>query len=254
MKDLTYTYRGPELNQINTEWGIVFDPVAFLDRYAPAIQSYFHALIKNAHDAEEIAQDFFLWVAQNGFPRAKQERGRFRDYVKVAVRNAALNFINRKQRPPVRKDKKARPTPIRIDDLPAPESTFIPDTEWVVDWRNCLLERAWKHLKESSNAPEQNLYHTALRLAVANPEMESKELSAKASIILKRPIRPEAFRKQLSRARRLFAEILVKEVALTLDFPAPELVEQELADLGLMAHVRSYLSADWHTWLPRKEV
>lgn len=253
MKDLSYSYRGPELNQINTEWGIVFDPVAFLDRYAPAIQSYFHALIKNAHDAEEIAQDFFLWVAQNGFPRATQERGRFRDYVKVAVRNAALNFINRKQRPLVRNGKKPRQDfSARIDDVPAPASTFIPDTEWVVDWRNCLMERAWKHLKELSTAPEENLYHTALKLAVAHPEVDSKDLAAKASILLKRQIRPEAFRKQLSRARRYFAEILVKEVALTLDYPTPDLVEQELADLGLMAHVKPYLSADWHTWLERK--
>lgn len=180
-------------------------------------------------------------------------RGRFRDYVKVAVRNAALNFINRKQRPPGAAERKTRRDPFTtVDNLPAPDSTFIPDQEWVVDWRNCLMERAWKRLKELSDGSEQNHYHTALRLAVASPELDSRELAGRASVLLKRPIRPDAFRKQLSRARRLFAEILVKEVAMTLDFPDPALAEQELADLGLMAHVRPFLPANWHTWLEMK--
>src|ERR1700676_4267839 len=43
------------LNQIETEWSVVFDPVRFVERYAFAIHSYLLALLKNADEAEEVA-------------------------------------------------------------------------------------------------------------------------------------------------------------------------------------------------------
>jgi hypothetical protein len=50
-----------------------------------------------------------------------------------------------------------------------------------------------------------------------------------------------AFRKQLSRARRLFTELLVVEVARTLGQPTPEQVKQELIDVGLWRYIQDYL-------------
>ena len=44
-----------------------------------------------------------------------------------------------------------------------------------------------------------------------------------------------------------FAEILVAEVARTLDDPTPLAVEEELIAIGLMKYVGRYLSADWRT-------
>jgi hypothetical protein len=54
-------------------------------------------------------------------------------------------------------------------------------------------------------------------------------------------LKAEAFRKQVSRARRMFAQFLVKEIAETLDKPAAPDVEDELVDLGLMGYVRDFL-------------
>src|SRR5438094_5831593 len=71
------------LDEIGTEWAIIHDPARFVQRYAPAVESYLRALIKNPHDAEDAAQDFFMRVAKNGFVRARQERGRFRDYLRT---------------------------------------------------------------------------------------------------------------------------------------------------------------------------
>src|SRR6516162_8055018 len=90
---------GEELGRISTEWSLTFDSINFVQRYAHAIQKYLFALLKKKEDAEEVAQDFFLQVTQHGFPRARKERGRFRDYLKVTVRNAALNYLTRKKAP-----------------------------------------------------------------------------------------------------------------------------------------------------------
>src|SRR5439155_1910921 len=87
------------LDEISTEWETIHDSGEFVRRYGAAVQAYLLALLKNRHDAEDVAQDFFLRVCRHRFVRANQDRGRFRDYLKTAVRNAALNFARRKQAP-----------------------------------------------------------------------------------------------------------------------------------------------------------
>ena len=55
------------------------------------------------------------------------------------------------------------------------------------------------------------------------------------------PLSAEAFRKQLSRARHRFAELLINEVSRTIADVTPELLAEELHDLGLMKYVRTML-------------
>ena len=50
------------LDRIETDWSMVHEPAHVVLRYANAIQSHFNALIRNHHDAEEAAQNFFLWI------------------------------------------------------------------------------------------------------------------------------------------------------------------------------------------------
>jgi DNA-directed RNA polymerase specialized sigma24 family protein len=226
-----------ELGLISTKWGMVFDKVQFVQRYAPAIQKYLRALLKNEDDAEEVAQDFFLWVSKNGFPRVKQDRGRFRNYLKVAVRNAALNYVQRR-RP-------SRAWPCNLSEVPAPPDPHSDsEHEWVRKWRLCLLNRTWRMLRRHEGRFPKNPCFTVLQLKVANPKEDSTLLSERASKVLGRSIGPEAFRKQVSRARRLFAKLLVTELAQTLDHPTPDQVTEELVDLRLLTYVRDFLPAD----------
>ena len=80
-------------------------------------------------------------------------------------------------------------------------------------------------------------------------QAESPELAQRLSEQLGRTIRAAAYRKQLSRARRLFAELLVREVALTLEAPSTDEVEAELTETGLMSSIRQFLPDDWRDWL-----
>jgi hypothetical protein len=57
-----------------------------------------------------------------------------------------------------------------------------------------------------------------------------------------RPLSPDAYRKQLSRARRLFAQLIVNEVGETLESPTRAEVLEELAEIGLRDHVVPYLA------------
>jgi len=230
---------GAELGGIATEWDVVFDKVQFVQRYARAIHGYLLALIKKRDAAEEVAQNFLLWVTEHGFPRAKQERGRFRNYLKAALRNAALNFLQR-QRP-------TKQFSCDLSQVPAPAACER-DQIWLAQWRACLLKRAWQELRKRQDRCPNDLCYTVLRATVANPDADSSLHASLVSRTVGRAIRPDAFRKQLSRARQLFARILVREVAQSLDKPTPETVAEELGDLGLMKYVRSFLPPGWHGW------
>src|SRR5271168_2385540 len=98
MSNRQFDQRAPErLDQIETDWSLVFEPAHVVMRYAHPVQYYLNALLGNKDEAEDVAQEFFLWVSQHGLPRASKNRGRFRDYLKKVVRNKALNFLRGKQ-------------------------------------------------------------------------------------------------------------------------------------------------------------
>jgi hypothetical protein len=220
------------LEQISTRWPLISDPARFVLRYAAAIRRYLGALLRDPHAVDEVAQDFLLHALERRFD-AGSVRGRFRNYLKAALRNAAITHFRR--RPPER--------PAEVPE-PAVEDTDA-DRAWLDDWRRILLARAWDALDARQRAAPDSLCHTALRLTVDHPDEDSAALAARASALSGRPVRPDAFRKQLSRARRLFARLLTAEVERTLEAPTPPLVEEELADLGLLAHVQPFLPSDW---------
>jgi RNA polymerase sigma factor (sigma-70 family) len=225
---------GSILDQIGTCWHRIYDLPYFATSYGRAIRRYLEAFLKNTHDAEEVTQDFLLRVHQQGLANATPERGRFRDYIKRAVRNAALNFLRHKHA--------AHRAALPLQPEALRDSKDLPtEKRWLAEWRGVLLGRAWRALADRQQRSTGSLCHTVLRLTVDHPHAESRLLAAKASYEAGRPVRPDAFRKQLSRARLLFAECLIYEVAQTLTHPTADQVDAELSDLGLMAYVRDFL-------------
>src|SRR4051812_31898900 len=126
------------LDLITTHWSALRDGNRFLLRYAQAVRGYLLALLGDADDADDVAHDFFVRVVERGFERADPDRGRFRDYLKIAVRNAGLSHLRRKQRRP-------RTVDGLEHTLAGPESAA--NREWLREWQACVLERAWRALE-----------------------------------------------------------------------------------------------------------
>jgi hypothetical protein len=226
------------LARITTHWSQVSNPVQFVARYAPAIHKYFQALIRHPQEADDAAQDFLARISQGGFSEVTVNRGRFRDYLTVAVKNSALNHLKRVQ----------RHRTVQVDAFDAAvsdEILFDADAQWLANWQQCVLEQAWRGLFHHQRNSPGNLFHTILKLRSENADLDDATLAARAAEMAGRGLRPDAFRKQLSRARRMFAELIVEEVARMLEQPTPDRVEEELIDTGLMPFVRPFLSADW---------
>jgi hypothetical protein len=221
------------LGDISTSWRKLHDPLRFVMTYGPAVRAYLGALLKDDHAADEALQELLLQVTTRGFATADPARGRFRDYLKVVVRNAA----RRQTRP-----RREQPADADWDAVPA-EAESAADG-WRTEWRRCVLDQALRALeRHQREAGRGNLAYTAVRLSLAHPRADSAELAAKAGEQTGQPLTAEAFRKQLSRARRVFAELIAAEVRQTLDGPTDADVRDELADLGLLEFVRDYLPA-----------
>jgi RNA polymerase sigma-70 factor (ECF subfamily) len=223
------------LEQISTRWPLITNPPQFVLRYAPAVRRYLAAIIKDPHDAEDVAQGFLLRLMARPFAPEQVRHGRFRDYLKAALRNEAASHFRRQA------GRASASTGADLDWVPAPDAERSADREWQLEWRGCLLGRAWAALELAQREAPEGLAYLALRLAVDHPEESSAQLAARAAAQSGKPIRPDAYRKQLSRARRRFAEFLIEEVRQTLERPGAEDVRAELADLQLLEYVRDYL-------------
>lgn len=229
------------LAQISTRWALIRDPVQFVMRYAPAIRGYLSVFLKNPHDVEDVCQAFLLRVVERGVIEQALLHGRFRDYLIATVRNTALAHLRRRPTPT------GDGTPLEEVPSPAPEVAFPDEEEWLSRWRRVVLAGAWDALDRHEREHPGNLAHTALRALVDHPDESSQQLAARVGQLCGRTVQPEAFRKQVSRARRLFAEHLVEETARTLEDPTPERVAEELIDIGVMKYVEPFLPADWRT-------
>ncbi len=208
---------------------MVADPTTFVLHYAPAIRETIHRLLKGEQDTDDVTQSFLAAVMHRGFSERQITRGRFRDFLRVAVRNAVIDHYRKKR--------------LTSIDQHVLENTLVaPDDElWIVSWRACLLESAWVKLRQYQRATPGNSYHTILDLATQFPGEDSTEMARRASQAVARPLGSEAYRQQLHRARRKFAELLADVVRETLRDQDQHELADELRELGLQAYVQDYL-------------
>jgi RNA polymerase sigma-70 factor (ECF subfamily) len=218
------------LNRISTRWTAVNNPTLFVRRYGPAIRKYIATLIHDPNDAEEAEQEFMLRMVQKGFHTADANKGKFRYYLITIVRNAVMQWLLRRNQIPH--------TSVDLEQMPVSEASQL---EWTSDWRKCILKAAWKSLEKYQKRTTNNLFCTALRVSAQYPDEDSPTLAKRVSELSGQQLTPEAFRKQLSRARKRFADLIVQEVARTLAEPTLEGIKDELNCLDLMKYVKGYL-------------
>jgi RNA polymerase sigma-70 factor (ECF subfamily) len=207
-------------------------------RYNAGIRRFLGVLLRDDNEADEVAQEVQVRLISGAFRQANPEKGRFRDLLAVAVRNLAWNHLAKKQR---HAGKAADLEQVASPDTPHDGA----DGLLIQSWRQSLLDMTWASLQEYERNHPGSVAWTLLRLRAENPDEDSEQLAARLSKATGRRIRADATRQQLRRARVRFAELLLEELAWSLDEPTPDKVEEELVELGLMEYVRDFLPPDW---------
>jgi RNA polymerase sigma-70 factor (ECF subfamily) len=250
----------PRLDSITTRWSLVRRAhaetqttaglqtsscqarQALVLRYAGAIRSYIGAITRNDDQADEVAQEVVVRFMRGDFAGADPERGRFRDLMKTAVRNMVRNLWEREAR--------RRGVDVELGQLPlARESGQNEEADcWTDAWRRNALDLAWSALEDHQRRHPDSVAYTLLRLRTDFPDETSEQLATRLSETTGRTIRADALRQQLRRARVLFAQLLVEELADGLDQPTPDRIQDELICLGLYEYIRDVLPSDWQPY------
>jgi RNA polymerase sigma-70 factor (ECF subfamily) len=236
------------LSRISTQWTMVFQAhgggsavsaaqQALLQRYCGAIYRYLLGALRDPDAADELSQDFALRFVRGDFRRADPGKGRFRDFVKTSLYHLIVDHQKRRKKAP----KNLSP------DAPEPAASGPDlsnlDQEFLTRWREELMGRAWEALAEIEQRTGQR-FHTALRFRKEHAELNSAQMAEQLGARLGKTISPANVRQIVHRAREKFAELLVEEVARSLETKDPERLEQELIDLGLHAYCHSALDRD----------
>ncbi len=114
------------------------------------------------------------------------------------------------------------------------------DEQFLQAWRAELMARTWEKLQQQDQAEEQSLY-LILRFRRDHPDMRSAEMAEVLGPRIGKPVSAGWMRKRLMLARERFADLLVEEVARSLEAPSEEDLEQELIDLELFEHCKTAL-------------
>jgi DNA-directed RNA polymerase specialized sigma24 family protein len=197
-------------------------------RYAKAVRAYVGGILKSRDDADELAQDIVVRLLKGDFAGADPNRGRFRDLLKTAARNMVRNHW----------EKQNRRKPVDAD-LGLVASAAPADDPWLLSWRKTVLDHTWSALKDHERQNPKTPTYTILKLRTDFPEATSDELAGKLSQIVGSPVRADAGRQLLRRARVKFEELLREEITLGLEETSPERIDEELAALGLLEYVKA---------------
>lgn len=201
-----------------------------LQRYGPAVRRYLLGALRDPDAADDLTQEFALSLVRGEFKGADPTRGRFRNY----VRSVLIHLLNR-----YRKRELKRPRAVPANDPVLAGLCCLPedrDAEFRSSWRHTLLDRA-----NGALADAQPVYHAVLRCRRDHPEARSAELARRVGERLGRTFTADNVRQTLHRARELFADLLLNEVAQSLENPTLERVEEELCELELLDHCRPAL-------------
>jgi RNA polymerase sigma-70 factor (ECF subfamily) len=205
-------------------------------RYLPAIRKYIAAMVQNREDAEDIAQDALVRLMAGDFAGADPARGRFRDFLKVSIRNMVKNYWTRQKR--------RRPAMCEVVDLAGPAGDSGDDV-WLGVWRQGLLDLGWNAMRQRQRAQPGSIAYTLLRLRADHPDESCEQLAERLSKKQPKAMSPAALRQQLHRARAQFADLLLAELASGLSDPTPQKLEDELIALDLLQYVRHLLPSEW---------
>jgi RNA polymerase sigma-70 factor (ECF subfamily) len=231
----------PHLSRISTQWELLIQarggaaeavPDAqrgLMKRYCGAVYRYLVAVARDPDVAADLSQEFALRFLRGDFRRVDPERGRFRDYVKTVLLHLVADYHRQRQ---------SEPGSLQSGSLFHPASEppdEAADREFIAQWRQELLDRAWESLAAIENQSDQKFY-TVLRWRAEHPDAPAAEIAERLARETGRPITEVGIRQTLHRAREKFAELLLDEVARSIDSSAPDRLEEELADLGLLAY------------------
>jgi RNA polymerase sigma factor (sigma-70 family) len=198
-------------------------------RYHDAVTRYIYLKVRDKNLADEVLQEFWTKLLTGKLAGADKTKGRFRDYLRTVLHRLIIDHFRTR----------------KLQSLPPGDllDASRPDEDFDRVWREAVINRVWSRLETYQATTPKNRYATVLQLRRDYPDASIEEIAAKLGEVTRTQVRPEAFRKNLQRARAKFIELLVQELRETINPTSTEDIEAEIFDLGLGHLYRRYSAA-----------
>jgi RNA polymerase sigma-70 factor (ECF subfamily) len=191
-------------------------------RYQGPAEAYLAAALRLPPErAHELFQEFFAWMlATDWLAKAEPERGRFRAFLKVALRNFAADELRKE-----RAEKRGAGTLVALPEEPdaGPLDRAARTPEQLLDeaWRGALVQAAFQRLEEELTKNGRAAQFAVFRdyYLVGGPEPDYRALAQRHGITT------TDVSNWLQRAKRAYREALRALVLETVD-DARELGEE----------------------------
>ncbi|MBX7165522.1 MAG: RNA polymerase subunit sigma-24 [Pirellulales bacterium] len=230
---------------VTTDWSLVSDArqggAGHSDSLALLCQQYWFPLYADlrrggysTHDAEDLVQSFLAWiVAADLLRRADRERGRFRTFLRVALRQ----FCAREHRRTRAKKRHPSSALLSLDPLEAEARyeqalvcNWTPDRQFDHGWAMTLLQVTLQRLHaEYARAGNQARCESLLPFLTDDRRPDRDQCRARLGLT------EAAFSMALGRLRRRYGKLLREEVARTVAHP--DQIEDELEQILLAVAV-----------------
>jgi RNA polymerase sigma-70 factor (ECF subfamily) len=227
------------LDELSTSWTLLQQAqkggedrsracAALVQRYQQVVRRYLAGALRHDPDApqalDECEQECWVRLVEGRFAGANPQRGRFRNYLRAVL----INLIHDHRRSRCRRD---------FADLGEldPETPPVSDEEYRDVYRFELLRRTLERLRDQDERTGQR-FHEVLQARRAHPDESMEALAQRLSRPGEQTRNAGWVRITLYRARQRLCELLRQEVAGELTNPTPEAVDEELAELRLLAY------------------
>jgi RNA polymerase sigma-70 factor (ECF subfamily) len=235
--------RDKHLSQISTLWTVLAQAHGpqeaaarqardiVLQRYQTAIYRYFLGAVHDPDQANELFQDFVVRFLRGDLRTASPEKGKFRHFLKTCLYHLIVDHQRKRKRQGVALDRDIA-EPAR-DEQPGADA----DARFLEIWRTELMNRTWEALRRHEEATGQDCY-SLLRCRADHPDASMEQIAETIGGQRGQPVTAGWVRKRLFVARGCYADLLLQEVAQSLDQPSREELAMELIDLGLFEYCR----------------
>ncbi len=223
------------ISRIQTQWSLLqqaHQPLspeqaqqaraAVVQRYISPIYRYLRRIMRNADAAEDVAHDIVLKLLQGQMSGATPDRGRFRDYLKTVLINAARSWQTKNVRNQMVSNE--------LEDKPIDTD----DREFDSCVRSEVMQAAWKDLEESERRTKQPVA-SVLRWRTTVASTSTEGLQTLLLQVTGRQYTGDGARKLLQRSRDEYAQFVLEQVRQLLppDQRDKAALEEELLALGL---------------------
>lgn len=227
-------------------WTGAGSAAGYVLRYLVPMRRLMIDVVGSDREADRALAILVAHLVKAGF--SGHDKGRLRDFLIRGIRSAAkARFDEVKQ--DIANGATQNGKPIQPLAPPRVEVAQLESTDWIGYWREGILQRAWRSLERyqhacrygrranselvAEDAPEEDIVHDALKVAMAYPNETVELWAGRVAGMAGRTVTPDEVRAQMELARVRFAQQIADEVAQTLEHSDPKAIHAEIKALGL---------------------